>query len=210
MLRVQARMAEHSPAIVIQPIGTRPALLDCGGWVRPLPCCALTALGSRPRTKQSVILNQGDDIEIIVSLHDYPDFQDTRNGLIWTFACSPLWTRIRQPNPLTLSQATGAATWAGEALATLISLETPEPVLTGAPELVREPEASSGLDVALSLVSGPATLDGNVLTFSGELGAVVIRAEQPGDNNWLPAEPIERTITVAGDALFHDRFEATN
>ena len=53
----------------------------------------------------SYILSRREDIEIVLSLYDYPNFQDTRNGLIWTFACSPLWNSLGQPNPLVLNTA---------------------------------------------------------------------------------------------------------
>lgn len=51
------------------------------------------------------ILNQRPEIEIIVSLYDYPNFEDTRNGLIWFFACSALWDDLGQPNPLQVNTA---------------------------------------------------------------------------------------------------------
>ncbi len=54
--------------------------------------------------------------------------------------------------------------------------------------------ASSGLPVSFELLSGPASLDGNTLTLSGELGTVVLAASQDGDANWEPAEPVERSF----------------
>jgi len=66
--------------------------------------------------------------------------------------------------------------------------------------------ASSGLTVTFDLVSGPATLDGNILALDGVPGPIVIRAEQPGTGDWLPAMPVERTIEVIGDEVFLDAF----
>ena len=54
--------------------------------------------------------------------------------------------------------------------------------------------ATSGLPVSFELVSGPATLDGNTLTLTGDLGTVVLTASQDGDDNWEPAEPVERSF----------------
>lgn len=54
--------------------------------------------------------------------------------------------------------------------------------------------ASSGLPVSFEVISGPATLDGNTLTLTGELGTVVVAASQEGDANWEPAEPVERSF----------------
>ncbi|MDH5602368.1 MAG: BspA family leucine-rich repeat surface protein, partial [Cyclobacteriaceae bacterium] len=60
--------------------------------------------------------------------------------------------------------------------------------------------ASSALPVVYEIVSGPATVAGNVITFTA-LGTVVVRASQPGDNAFFPADPIEQTfdiITITG------------
>lgn len=53
----------------------------------------------------SYILGLRPDIEIVLSLYDYPNFEDTRNGLIWTFACSALWDDLGQPSPLQVNTA---------------------------------------------------------------------------------------------------------
>ena len=56
--------------------------------------------------------------------------------------------------------------------------------------------AGSGLPVGFSVVSGPAALDGNLLTLT-DVGTVTVRATQPGDADHLPASPVERSFTVA-------------
>jgi hypothetical protein len=55
--------------------------------------------------------------------------------------------------------------------------------------------ATSGLPVSFSVVSGPATLDGNTLTITGA-GEVTVRAAQPGNASFMAAEPVERSFTV--------------
>lgn len=55
--------------------------------------------------------------------------------------------------------------------------------------------ASSGLVITFELVSGPATLSGNVVSFTG-LGTVVIRATQSGNNNFKPALAVARSIEI--------------
>lgn len=60
--------------------------------------------------------------------------------------------------------------------------------------------ASSGLPVTITRVSGPATLSGNVLTFSGVTGDVIVRATQAGNGTYLAAETIDRTIKVSSAA----------
>lgn len=57
-------------------------------------------------------------------------------------------------------------------------------------------EASSGLPVSFSLVSGPATLNGNTVTLTGELGTVTLRAEQAGNDAYLAATPVEQSFQV--------------
>ena len=89
-----------------------------------------------------------------------------------------------------------AGVWVIEPAGQSIQFDAPAAVAKNAPALTLTPTASSGLDVTLSLLSGPAELNGHVLTFTGETGTVVLRAEQPGNNNWLPATPIERAIEV--------------
>lgn len=61
-------------------------------------------------------------------------------------------------------------------------------------------EASSGLEVSYEVLSGPATLDDNVVSFTG-LGSVAIRASQEGDDSFLVAVPVDQTfevITITG------------
>ena len=55
-------------------------------------------------------------------------------------------------------------------------------------------EASSGLPVGFAVVSGPGSLEGTTLTFTGE-GQVLIKASQEGDDNWNPA-PSRFMVTV--------------
>jgi probable HAF family extracellular repeat protein len=48
------------------------------------------------------------------------------------------------------------------------------------------PASTSGLPVTLEIVSGPATLSGNSITYTG-IGTVVVRATQSGDSSFAPA-----------------------
>ena len=57
-------------------------------------------------------------------------------------------------------------------------------------------EASSGLEVFFSVESGPATIDGNTITLSGDEGEVVIKASQPGNGTFDPAEDIFNSFLV--------------
>ncbi len=55
--------------------------------------------------------------------------------------------------------------------------------------------ATSGLNVVFTVVSGPGTLVGNLLTFTGS-GSVVVRASQPGDLTYRPASTVDQTINA--------------
>jgi hypothetical protein len=56
--------------------------------------------------------------------------------------------------------------------------------------------ASSGLPVALEVVSGPATLSGNTVTMTG-VGTVTLQATQAGNANFAAATPVSRSFIVA-------------
>lgn len=60
--------------------------------------------------------------------------------------------------------------------------------------------ASSGLPVSFDVVSGPATLSGNEVSFTG-LGVVTISASQAGNEQFFAAAPVEQSfevITITG------------
>jgi hypothetical protein len=64
--------------------------------------------------------------------------------------------------------------------------------------------SSSGLPVTYTLISGPATLSGNTLTFTGSHGTVVIRVSQAGDDTYDAAadENLTFTVDAVGEQVF--------
>lgn len=68
--------------------------------------------------------------------------------------------------------------------------------LLGASPVSLAASASSGLPVDYEVVSGPATVDGDQLTFTG-LGTVLVRASQAGDATYAAVE-VERSFVVSG------------
>ena len=58
----------------------------------------------------------------------------------------------------------------------------------------------SGNPVTFTLVSGPATLTGSTLTFTG-IGTVVVDANQAGNANYLAAAQVAKSINVTNAAL---------
>jgi len=57
-------------------------------------------------------------------------------------------------------------------------------------------EASSGLPISFSIESGPAIIEGNVITLTGEEGEVVVVASQAGDDIFEPAIDVVQTFQV--------------
>lgn len=62
--------------------------------------------------------------------------------------------------------------------------------------------ASSGLPVFYEVVSGPATVNGDVVTLTGEVGEVVIKASQPGDGTYDPAVDLTNSFHVLDPATY--------
>ncbi len=56
--------------------------------------------------------------------------------------------------------------------------------------------ASSGLPVSFAVVSGPAIVNGAVLTLTGAPGTVTVRASQAGDATFRPAPNVDQTFEV--------------
>ncbi|QMU30677.1 T9SS type A sorting domain-containing protein [Adhaeribacter radiodurans] len=56
--------------------------------------------------------------------------------------------------------------------------------------------ASSGLEVKLEVISGPATLEGTTLVITGP-GEVKVKATQPGNEDYEAAPAVERTFCVS-------------
>lgn len=56
--------------------------------------------------------------------------------------------------------------------------------------------ASSGLPITYTIVSGPATIDGDILTLTGEEGIVELLASQSGDDDYFSVEQSQSFIVV--------------
>jgi hypothetical protein len=66
----------------------------------------------------------------------------------------------------------------------------------GDPPFTLSATASSGLPVTFAVLSGPATLSGNVVTLTGP-GNVTIQASQAGNNTYAAAPSVSQAFTVA-------------
>ncbi|MBN1197756.1 MAG: LamG domain-containing protein, partial [Bacteroidales bacterium] len=56
--------------------------------------------------------------------------------------------------------------------------------------------ATSGLPVSFEILTGPATLSGNVITLTGQPGQIQVEATQPGNGQYDPADPVINTFMV--------------
>ncbi len=68
--------------------------------------------------------------------------------------------------------------------------------LVFAEPITLEASATSGLDVTFELLEGPATLEDNILTLTGDAGIVKVKAVQEGNDEWQAAPSVTRTFEV--------------
>ncbi|MBQ6307518.1 MAG: T9SS type A sorting domain-containing protein [Bacteroidales bacterium] len=74
--------------------------------------------------------------------------------------------------------------------------EIPDQLVYNAP-ITLEATSTSGLPVTFEVAQGPATIEGNILTLTGEEGTVKVKAIQAGDGTqWQPAPTVTRTFYV--------------
>lgn len=76
-----------------------------------------------------------------------------------------------------------------------ITFPNPGPVTYGVSPLTLTASATSGWPIAYTVISGPATVAGNVLTITGA-GSVVVQADQSGNTDYAAAASVQDTITV--------------
>jgi hypothetical protein len=67
--------------------------------------------------------------------------------------------------------------------------------------------ATSGLPVLFTVLSGPATVNGNTVTLTGQPGEVAIEASQPGDTTYNPADPVVNTFMVLDPTTYVPEIE---
>ena len=80
-----------------------------------------------------------------------------------------------------------------------ITFPNPGPLTYGSGPVTLAATATSGWPIAYTLVSGPATLSGNVLTTTGA-GSVVVQADQSGNTDYTAAASVQDTISVNPEA----------
>ncbi|MDD3010726.1 MAG: peptide-N-glycosidase F-related protein [Bacteroidales bacterium] len=71
-------------------------------------------------------------------------------------------------------------------------------------------EASSGLEVSFTITEGPATIEGNVITLTGETGTVTVKASQEGNEIYDPAEDVLQSFEVLDPYTYAPVVDARN
>ena len=85
----------------------------------------------------------------------------------------------------------GAASSASQ---TISFPQPPAPAYAGT-SITLDAIASSGLSVSYAVISGPATINGSILTYTGA-GTVVVEADQAGNGNFDAAAAVQDTVIV--------------
>lgn len=73
-----------------------------------------------------------------------------------------------------------------------------------------EASATSGLEVLFEVLEGPASVEGNIVTLTGDPGEVQIEATQPGNGTFDPADPIVNTFMVIDPVAHVPEIDARN
>ncbi len=194
--------------------------LPNGTQERPVPGNRLLPFGAAPPYALFTATPTSGDVPLVVSF-DASTSSDPDGSIVsydWNFGDGNIGTGI-SPNhtynsigtftatlivtddygQTAFSEQTITANGAGPQGQTITFGAIPDKLTTGA-DFTVSASASSGLPVSFELVSGPATLSGNTVSLTGQVGAVTVRAIQNGDANWNPATPVEQTFQVTEPA----------
>lgn len=90
-----------------------------------------------------------------------------------------------------------------------ISFDAPGDQSLSAGSLTLTATASSGLPVTFELVTGPASLDGTIVTFTGT-GVVTVRALQAGNATYNAAASVERSFTITASGMSYASWQLEN
>jgi hypothetical protein len=107
-----------------------------------------------------------------------------------TFATQPLAAMN-----YTFNYVSGTLTVTGGAAQTITFTAPTSPVVFGVSPSALSATASSGLAVTFSVLSGPGTISGNMLTVTGA-GTIVIAANQTGSSNYAAAPQVTQSVVV--------------
>lgn len=153
-------------------------------------------------------LNYSWQVALFHNEHNHPEppiNQRTTSTVISPVGCdgATYWYRIT----LTVQDAQGLATSinkdiypnCGGTPQTITFNELIDRLNTDSPFSINA-ASTSNLPISYYVLSGPATVAGNIVTLTGIPGTISIAATQPGNNSFAPARPVIRTFTVSKKA----------
>ncbi len=103
-------------------------------------------------------------------------------------------------NVCTVTVTSSRSATASFGTAQSITFPNPGSQIYGVAPITLGATASSGLPVSYTVLSGPASVSGKVLTVTGA-GTVTVQANQAGNTNYAPAPPVQQTFTVGKAVL---------
>nr|WP_281392465.1 MBG domain-containing protein [Chitinophaga varians] len=136
-----------------------------------------------------------EDASVIRGTPGYMTIADI-NSPAGTYSINPMVVTLLSADNYSFAGAPGRLTITP--IAQTINFTLPAEVPYGTPVTLPK-QTDGGLDIVY-VVSGPATVSGNVLTLTG-LGPVTVKADQFGDVNHSPATQVTQTFTVTKATL---------
>jgi uncharacterized delta-60 repeat protein len=119
----------------------------------------------------------------------------TGNKLVFTGAGTVVLTASQAGNDNFMAASVSQTIEVSKAMQTLTFaalIDRP----TGTAPFLLGAAASSGLPVSYQVLNGPASVNGNVLTLTGPLGTVTLRASQPGNSDFTAAATVDQSFEV--------------
>ncbi|WP_414661256.1 immunoglobulin domain-containing protein [Horticoccus sp. 23ND18S-11] len=181
------------------------AALPSLGWGQTAsPSITLHPSGASAYVGDSVTLTGGADGDAPLAFQWYKGGTAVGGATGTTFTVAPLALTdtavyyFIATNPYGTATSLPTAIYVTKRPQTLSLAPTVTTAIAGS-SIVLSATSSSNLPVSLTLVSGAASLNGNILTGSG--GSVVVRATQAGNDSFAAAEALDRTYTFTSGSL---------
>ena len=160
------------------------AVAVSGGTGNPAPTGSVTLTGGGYTSAATTL--SGGDATINIPADSLGTGSDTLTVTYTPDAnSSSTYTSAMGTNSVTVSTSQQTITFTAPA----------SPVSYGVSPIALSATASSGLTVALTVVSGPGTISGSTLTITG-VGTVVIAANQAGNGTYAAAPQVEQSVVV--------------
>ena len=143
------------------------------------------------------LADNGGPTQTMALLPGSPPIDAGSNALAVDAKGNPLTTDQRGPGfPRILGHSVDIGAYEFTPLSQTISFGSLAGQTYGVAPIMLSAKDTSGLPVSFSVISGPATLSGSVLTITGA-GNVVVEASQAGNATYSAAAPVDESFTVS-------------